>query len=99
VFTMVRHAFVSHGQNMIPSTLFGYPSYLCVTLCPHYFLSDHVSKEEGGRPRGVPSDKELLSGSTRVYPEVAGLAAWSENCKWYSSLPLVAVVSPFFESV
>jgi hypothetical protein len=25
----------------------------------------------------------------RVYPQVSGLAAWSENCKWYSSLPLV----------
>jgi hypothetical protein len=29
----------------------------------------------------------------RVYPEVPVLAAWSENCKWYSSLPLRAVVS------
>jgi hypothetical protein len=28
----------------------------------------------------------------RVYPKVSGLAAWSENCKWYSSLPLGAVV-------
>jgi hypothetical protein len=24
-----------------------------------------------------------------VCPEVSRLAAWSENCKWYSSLPLV----------
>jgi hypothetical protein len=24
----------------------------------------------------------------RVYPKVSGLAAWSENCKWYSSLLL-----------
>jgi hypothetical protein len=22
----------------------------------------------------------------RVYPKASGLAAWSENCKWYSSL-------------
>jgi hypothetical protein len=36
---------------------------------------------------------------TRVYPKVSGLAAWSEKCKWYSSLPLSAVVSLFFESV
>jgi hypothetical protein len=28
----------------------------------------------------------------RVYPKVSGLAAWSYNCKWYSSLPLGAVV-------
>jgi len=27
----------------------------------------------------------------RVYPKVPGLAAWSENCKWYSSVPLGAV--------
>jgi hypothetical protein len=32
-----------------------------------------------------------------VYPKVSGLAAWSENCKWYSSLPLGAVVSLFYE--
>jgi hypothetical protein len=36
---------------------------------------------------------------TRVYPKVSGLAAWGENCKRYSSLPLGAVVSLFFESV
>jgi hypothetical protein len=35
----------------------------------------------------------------RVYPKVSGLAAWLENCKWYSSLPLSAVVSLFCESV
>jgi hypothetical protein len=35
----------------------------------------------------------------RVYPKVSGLAAWSKNCKWYSSLPLGAVVSLFCESV
>jgi hypothetical protein len=35
----------------------------------------------------------------RAYPKVAGLTAWSENCKWYSSLPLGVVVSLFFESV
>jgi hypothetical protein len=37
--------------------------------------------------------------NTRVYPKVSGLAAWSENCKWYSSLPLGAIVSLFCESV
>jgi hypothetical protein len=35
----------------------------------------------------------------RVYPKVSGLAAWNENCKWYSPLPLGAVVSLFCESV
>jgi hypothetical protein len=36
---------------------------------------------------------------TRVYPKVSGLAAWSENSKWCSCLPLGAVVSLFCESV
>jgi hypothetical protein len=31
--------------------------------------------------------------------KISGLAAWSENCKWYRSLPLGAVVSPFCGSV
>jgi len=36
---------------------------------------------------------------TRVYPKFSGLAAWSENYKWYSCLPLRAVVWLFCESV
>jgi hypothetical protein len=36
---------------------------------------------------------------TRVYPKVSVLATWSENCKWYGSLPLSAVVWLFYESV
>jgi hypothetical protein len=39
------------------------------------------------------------SSFTRVFPKVSGLAARSENCKWYSSLPLGAVVSLLSESV
>jgi hypothetical protein len=35
----------------------------------------------------------------KMYPKVSGLATWSENCKWYSSLPLGAVVLLFCESV
>jgi hypothetical protein len=42
----------------------------------------------------VPNFKDA-----RVYPKVSGLAAWSENCKWYSSLPLGAVLSLFYESL
>jgi hypothetical protein len=37
--------------------------------------------------------------NTRAYPKVSGLAAWSENCKWHSFLPLGAVVSLFCGSV
>jgi hypothetical protein len=36
---------------------------------------------------------------TRVYPEVSGLAVWSENYKWYSCLPLGAVIWLFCDSV
>jgi len=36
---------------------------------------------------------------TRGYPKVSGLAAWSENRKFYSSLPLGTVVSLLCESV
>jgi hypothetical protein len=35
----------------------------------------------------------IVMGYTRVYPKVSGLAACSENCKCYSSLPPGAVVS------
>jgi len=35
----------------------------------------------------------------RVCPKVSGLAFWCENCKWYSSLPLGAVISLLCESV
>jgi hypothetical protein len=37
--------------------------------------------------------------ATKMSQKVSGLAAWSENCKWYNSLPLGAVVSLFCESV
>jgi hypothetical protein len=45
------------------------------------------------------SGRALARKLTRVYPKVSGLAAWSKNCKWYSSLPLDAVVSLFCKSV
>jgi hypothetical protein len=45
----------------------------------------------------VNMKRKLQTGfvDTRVYPKVYGLAAW----KWYSSLPLGAVVSLFCVSV
>jgi hypothetical protein len=33
-----------------------------------------------------------------VYPKVSGLAAWSESCKWYSSLPLGVQLYRYFMS-
>jgi hypothetical protein len=56
-----------------------------------------VAIEEDLKPiRVLPRVPQLLR---RVYPKVSRLAARSENCKWYSSLPLGAVVSLFCESV
>jgi hypothetical protein len=34
-----------------------------------------------------------LGPCTRVYPKVSGMAARIENCKWYSPLPVGAVIS------
>jgi hypothetical protein len=48
---------------------------------------------------GVEDSEISVRGPTWVYPKVSGLAAWGENSKWYSSLPLDAVVSLFCESV
>jgi len=45
--------------------------------------------------RKIPA---LAGNLTRVYPKFSGLAAWSEDCKWYSPLPLGAVISLFCES-
>jgi hypothetical protein len=47
----------------------------------------------------VPSPLTHVKLHTRVYPKVSGLATWSYNCKWYSSLPLGVIVSLFYESV
>jgi hypothetical protein len=49
--------------------------------------------------KGITGRKIQQNYFTRVYPKVPGLAAWSENCKWYSSLPLCTVVSLLCESV
>jgi hypothetical protein len=43
-----------------------------------------------GRPKGKRPLARLRH--TRVYSKVSRLAAWGENCKWYSSLPLGVVV-------
>jgi len=33
-----------------------------------------------------------------VHSKLSGLTAWNENCKWYSSLPLGAVVNSYIVS-
>jgi len=36
-----------------------------------------------------------MTNNTSVYPKVSGLAAWSENCRCYSCLPLSAIACYF----
>jgi len=48
---------------------------------------------------GTVSETTETAWRMRVQPKVSGQAAWSENCKWYSSLPLSEIVSLFYESV
>jgi hypothetical protein len=67
-----------------------------------WFCSCHKNREEIDRLKNYQLFKEnptLYDACTRVYPKVSGLASCNENCKWYSCLPLGAVVSLFCESV
>jgi hypothetical protein len=47
----------------------------------------------------VSETSEFILPPTSLNIHYLGLAAWSENCKWYNSLPLGAAVSLFCESV
>jgi hypothetical protein len=64
----------------------------CETQIVLDVMNAGVMDSNSARGTDVPS-------RMRVYPKVSGLAAWRENCKWLSSLPLGAVVSLFYESV
>jgi hypothetical protein len=49
--------------------------------------------------RKFQNRKQIPLPYRRVYQKVSGLATWSKNCEWYSSLLLGAVISLFCESV
>jgi hypothetical protein len=82
--------------------------YLELFLCVPSAINDRVQFQDNiyiydSRclyvwPKGEAA-QALNKSCRRVYSKVSGLAAWSENCKWYSSLPLGAVVLLFCESV
>jgi hypothetical protein len=74
--------------------------YICAAAFHIWRPSPTSSTQERGMPwwQG-PHSTEYYCRNMRMYPEVSGLAAWSENCKWYSSLPLGAAVSLFCELV
>jgi hypothetical protein len=69
------------------------------TKCPNRFISSEVRILNRNRQWMAYTLKHDDVCYKRVYLKVSGLAAWGENCKWYSSLPLCAVVSLFCESV
>jgi threonine/homoserine efflux transporter RhtA len=62
---------------------------VCRGACLHY----HAFRPETGTLKNASEYR------TMVYEKISGLAALSENCKWYSSLPLGVVVSLLCESV
>jgi hypothetical protein len=64
-----------------------------------YFVTVNKSGVKAGSDV-VALDTELhMYEHMRVYPKVSGLATWNENCIWYSSLQLRAVLPLFDESV
>jgi hypothetical protein len=70
-----------------------YEKFIVVHECPNC-CTDMLKVSTVTNPVQIES-----SHYTRMYPKVSGLATWSENFKWYSSLPPDGVVSLFCESV
>jgi hypothetical protein len=62
-------------------------------------IQERMIQQPNARSEQVLKKKTGLEKHTRVYPKVSDLVAWRENCKYYSSLPLAAVVSLFCDSV
>jgi len=89
----------------IDSSFFGYTLYTCMEWLGYMLF--YVSREvcstrlwgQAAQALVIQLTGDYVYCNTREYPKVFGLAAWSENCKWYSSLPLDVVVSLFCESV
>jgi hypothetical protein len=53
---------------------------------------DAVTKKNKRTSKTTVEGVMQFSAHRRVYAKVPGLAGWSENCKWYNSLILGAVV-------
>jgi len=91
--TMLLAAFVREQDRIQWQTVFWY----CFWAAEFVYLPENTDGELA-RIITTPYDTaEVTSIRTRVIPKVSGLAAWSQNCKWYSSLQLGRVVSLFCE--
>jgi hypothetical protein len=74
--------------------------YTWLHVQPKTFFADGIRKLMDQNNNCVETQVDFFEkcqyeGVSKVFR----LATWSENCKWYSSLPLGAVVSLFYESV
>jgi len=64
-------------------------------LCSMELNWIHLAPDRDQQRAFVKTVMTLQVPFTRIYPKFSDLAAWSENCKWYSSLPIDTVVSLF----
>jgi hypothetical protein len=88
LFFQSKQKFSKFFRSFDKKKLYTFFAYLIRdTLPAHLILPDSLV-------RTILSEK-----LTRLYPEVSGVTAWIDNCKWYSSLPLGAIVSLFYKSV
>jgi hypothetical protein len=92
------HLFFGLPRSLCPSHLFSRTCYgillvfILYTCCSQFFWQCSISH----RIFRIFYTFSARHECTRVYQKVSGLVAWSENCKWYNSLPLGAVISLFF---
>jgi hypothetical protein len=78
-----------------------FPIIRCSIICvvEKASLNDKIGKSSEVQVKLEDVIEDHILSNMRAYPKVYGLAVWSEDCKWYSYLPLDAVVSLFCESV
>jgi hypothetical protein len=84
----------------------GIPQFLALNLpftnhpTTRCYITNGIENiQKSNRHKVYSVGRFLILMCTKVYTKVSGLAAWSEDCKWYSSLPIGAVVSLFCDSV
>jgi hypothetical protein len=56
--------------------------------------TDLITRNHSVITKGIVITRRFLL-HTMVYIKLSGLAAWSENCNWYSCMPTNEIVSQF----